>query len=319
MARWAPRMPVGEIAFWCVAVAVLFIFPNNLSLASSIAIMSLFAVSLDLVLGFAGIVTLGHALYFGAGAYSAAWIALAGWTDPLLGLVLAGLAAAVLSGFVGYVLLRLNGLPLIMVTLVVGLIGYEAANKATPWTGGDNGLSDLAVAPIFGIFKWSVYGKVEYVYTLAILFIGFQIAKRIVHSPFGLALRGIHENPVRMALLGAPVRMHLLKAYICSAFLAGVAGALTAHTTRFVGLDVLSMTTSVDVLVMLVLGGVGVLYGAITGASVYIVVHHFAAEWNPYHWMFIIGALLMAVVRFGKGGVVGAFKMLASKLRRAAP
>lgn len=313
--RWSSGFPISELVFWSFAVLVLFVFPNNLSLAASIAIMALFAVSLDLVLGFAGIVTLGHALYFGAGAYVSAWVSLAGWNEPLSGLLLCGLATTLLALAVGCVILRLSGLPLIMVTMVIGLVGYEAANKATDWTGGDNGLSGMSISPLLGKFDWSVYGKVEYIYTLVILFVGFQLSKRLVHSPFGLALRGIRENPLRMSLLGSPVRGRLLRVYAFSAFLAGVAGALNTHTTQFVGLDVLSMNTSVNVLVMLVVGGSGVLSGAIIGSIVYMVIHQFASEWNPYHWMFIIGTLLMFVVRMGSGGISGSFPILVRKLR----
>jgi branched-chain amino acid transport system permease protein len=301
----ALRMPLPEAIFWLAALAVVFVFPSNLSLATSVAIMALFAVSLDLALGIAGIITLGHALYFGAGAYCAGWIAQAGWSEPISGMLAAACAAALLALACGPLVLRTQGLPLIMVTLVLGLVAFEAANKAGDLTGGDNGLTGIELAPVLGVFRWSVFAKVEYLYALVCLFVLFQIAKRIVASPFGLALQGIRENPSRMALVGAPVRGHLLRAYVASAFMAGVAGALSAQTTKFVALGVLSVNTSVDVLVMLVLGGVGALYGALVGAIVYMVVHHFAAEWNPYHWMFIIGGLLVGVVRFGTGGLLG--------------
>lgn len=301
----ALRMPRTEAIFWLAALAVVFVFPSNLSLATSVAIMALFAVSLDLALGIAGIITLGHALYFGAGAYCAGWIAQAGWSEPISGMLAAACAAALLALACGPLVLRTQGLPLIMVTLVLGLVAFEAANKAGDLTGGDNGLTGIELAPVLGVFRWSVFAKVEYLYALACLFVLFQVAKRVVASPFGLALQGIRENPSRMALVGAPVRGHLLRAYVASAFMAGVAGALSAQTTKFVALGVLSVNTSVDVLVMLVLGGVGALYGALVGAIVYMVVHHFAAAWNPYHWMFIIGGLLVGVVRFGTGGLLG--------------
>lgn len=300
-----PFMPWTEAAFWLAAVTVVFVFPANLSLATSVAIFALFAVSLDLALGVAGIITLGHALYFGAGAYFAAWIALAGWSEPISGMLAAAALSGLLAAALGPLVLRTAGLPLIMVTLVLGLVAFEAANKAGEFTGGDNGLGGIELAPVLGVFRWSVFAKVEYLYALACLFVLFQLAKAIVRSPFGLALQGIRENAARMALVGAPVRSHLMRAYVVSAAMAGVAGALSAQTTKFVGLGVLSVNTSVDVLVMLVLGGVGALYGALVGAIVYMVVHHFAAEWNPYHWMFVIGGLLVLVVRFGRGGLLG--------------
>ncbi len=310
------QWPWLEALFWVSVLAVVVVFPSDLSLATAIAVMALFAVSLDLALGIAGILTLGHALYFGAGAYAAAALATLGWAEPVSGVVLAGIAAALLAGVAGPFILRSRGLPLIMVTLVLGLFAFELANKASDFTGGDNGLSDIVLAPVLGVFHWSVYAQVEYLYVLAFLFVGFQGAKRIVGSPFGLALRGIRDNPVRMAYLGAPVQSHLLRAYLSSALLAGVAGALSAQTTRFVGTDVLSINASIDVLVMLVLGGTGSLYGALVGAIVYMLVHHLAAEWNPYHWMFIIGALLVFVVRIGEGGLVGIARRITERSRQ---
>ena len=307
------RTALIEAVLWSAAFAVVVLLPSNLSIATSVAIMALFAVSLDLVLGFAGIITLGHALYFGVGAYAAGWIALAGWREPLSGLVLAALTAGAVAAVLAPLVLRVTGLPLIMVTLVLGLIAFEAANKAGDITGGDNGLTGIELDPILGLFHWSVFSKTEYLYALVCLFIVFRLAWRIVASPFGLALRGIRENATRMALIGAPVRRHLARAYVISACMAGIAGALSAQTTKFVSLGVLSINTSVDVLVMLVLGGVGTLYGALLGAVVYMTVHHFASEWNPYHWMFIIGALLVLVVRFVPGGLMG----LTERLRRA--
>jgi ABC-type branched-subunit amino acid transport system permease subunit len=294
-----------EILFWAFLPAVYVFFPGYLSLATTILIMALFSMSLDLVLGFAGIMTLGHGIYFGIGAYSAAWIALAGWQEPVSCLVLSGVAAAIAGAVLGPFVLQRRGLSLIMVTFVLALIFYEAANKATDITGGDNGLSGFKFDPLFGLLNWSVYSRVEYLYALTCLFGLFYASKCMVTSPFGLALRGIRENPDRMAFVGAPVLGHLIRIYVFSAFMAGVAGALAAQTTRFVGLGVAHLDISVNALVMLVLGGVGVLYGAIVGAGVYMFVHHLASEWNPYHWMFIIGILLVAVVRLGGGGLLG--------------
>ena len=296
---------IARIAAWLLLAAVVLIFPDNLSFATSVAVMALFAMSLDLVLGYAGIISLGHAVFFGIGAYAAGWIALGGWHEPISGLLLAGGAAALTALAIGPLLLRFTGLPLIMVTFVFGVILYEAANKATPITGGDNGLTGFEFAPVFGLFRWSVFSYVEYLYALTCLCAAYFLSRRIVASPFGLALQGIRENATRMNLVGAPVRNHLLCIYTYSAFLAGLAGALAAQTTRFVSLSVFSVDTSIDVVIMLVLGGVATLYGAILGAAVYMTVHHVASEWNPYHWMFIIGFLLLFVVRVGRGGLVG--------------
>jgi ABC-type branched-subunit amino acid transport system permease subunit len=305
-----------EFLFLALAVLTLFVFEDRLSFATSVLIMVLFALSLDFVLGFAGVVTLGHALFFGTGAYVAGLLALSGLTEAISGLLLAGMASALLAALVGPLVLGLTGLPQIMATLALGAIGFEAANKATWLTGGDNGLQGFELAPLLGLFNWSVYGHTGYLYALAVLALGFWLLKRVIASSFGVALQGIRENRQRMMVIGAPVLGHMVRAYAISAFVAGVAGALSAQTTRFVGLDVLSLTTSVDIMVMLTLGGVGRLYGALVGAPVYMTIHHLAAQWNPYHWMFVIGCLLIFVMRFARGGLIG---MAAAMLRRLRP
>lgn len=299
------RLHPGEAVYWLAALAAFFVVPDYLSLATHVLIMALFALSLDLILGFAGVVTLGHALFFGIGAYAAGLVALAGWHEAVSGALLAGIAAGIVAAALGPLILRLKGLPFLMVTLALGVVAYEAANKATWLTGGDDGLQGITLAPLFGLFSWSVYGKTGFLYSFGWLFLLSMAARRLVASPFGMALQGIRENDQRMALIGAPVLGHLVRAYVISAFMAGVAGALSAQTTRFVGLEVLSLDNSADVMVMLVLGGVGRLYGGLVGAPVYIVVKDLSAEWNPYHWMFVIGGLLIFVVRFARGGILG--------------
>ncbi len=305
----------GEFVYWAILVSVVFAFPTHLSLATSALIMSLFALSFDLILGFAGIVSLGHAIFFGIGAYSAALIALNGVQEPVSGVLLSGLVAAAFAACVGPFILIFDGLALMMMTLAIGVVLYEVANKATWLTGGDNGLQGIVVSPLFGVFNWSVYGYTSYLYVLGWLFILFAFTRMIVRSPFGAALQGIRENMLRMHLVGAPVRLHLLRAYVVSAFIAGVAGALSAQTTKFVGLEVISLDLSVNVLVMLVLGGVGRLYGGLLGAPVYVLVKDWAAAWDPYYWMFVIGALLVFVVRVGKNGLLGGLDRLESMLK----
>jgi branched-chain amino acid transport system permease protein len=301
---------------WLLALAVPFLFPSYLPMASAIVVMALFALSLDLVLGFAGIVTLGHAVFFGTGAYLAGLLSLAGFKEPLSAALLAGLGSALLALVTGPLILRLSTLPLIMVTLAFSMIVYEAANKATWLTGGDDGLAGVEFDPVFGIFRWSVYGHTSYFYALGWLFVLFVTTRLLVASPFGVALQGIRENAQRMTLIGGLVLRHLVRAYVISGFVAGIAGAISAQTTKFVSLDVLSINKSIDVLTMLVLGGVGRLYGALLGAPVYMLVHNFASEWNPYHWMFVVGALLILVVRFARGGLLGLVDAFVSWLGR---
>lgn len=299
-----------EALFWLGALAVAFVFAGQLAFATSVLIAMLFALSLNVILGYGGVLTLGHGLHFGVGAYAAALLALGGFREPIVDVVLAGLASAAVAAVLCRLIVRLSGLPIIMVTLSLAAIGYEAANKATWLTHGDDGMQGFDYLPILGAFHWTVYGPESYLYVLAWLLALFLVVRVAIASPFGVALQGIRENRERMSLLGAPVGRHLLIAYALSGFIAGAAGALSTETTKFVGLDSLSIDRSVDVLLMTVLGGVGRLYGPLAGAPVYTIVHHFAAQWNPYHWMFVVGVLLIVVVRFARGGIIGMIESL---------
>jgi branched-chain amino acid transport system permease protein len=299
------RVGAGEFVYWIAALLVFFLLPQYLAFATSVLVSALFVMSLDLILGFAGIISLGHALYFGFGAYATGLATFSGWTEPITGTLLGGFSAAALAAITGPLVLRLTGLPLIMVTLALGVIAFEGANKLTWLTGGDDGLFGLQIAPLFGVFPWTMFAKTSYLYVLAWTFLMFLLARRVVASPFGVAIQGIRDNSLRMRLIGTPVLGKLVQVYTIGGFIAGIAGALSAQTTKFVGLSVLSLDTSVSALVMLVLGGVGQLYGGLIGAPVYMLVHHIASQWNPYHWMFIIGGLLVAVVIFARGGILG--------------
>ncbi len=298
--RWHPL----EIVFWAATLLPFVLAPSYLSLASQIAITALFALSLDLILGYAGIVSLGHAAFFGVGAYAAGLLAKHYLPEPLTGL----LAAAVLSGVVGYasshIVVRFRHLALIMLTLGLGLLLHEAANSASALTGGADGLQGLRVPGVLG-FRFDLYGTTAYAYALAVLFACFLVSRRIIHSPFGLALRGIRENATRMAAIGAPSRAHLRKVYTIAAVMAGIAGAVLTHTTSTVSLEVLSFGRSADVLVILILGGAGRLYGGIIGAIIYMVARDQFSGLNPQYWYFWIGLLLVAVVMFLPNGILG--------------
>jgi branched-chain amino acid transport system permease protein len=306
----------GEFAWLVAAVACYFLFPQYLALGTSVLVMVLLALSYDLLLGFSGVLSFGHAVFFGLGAFIAGWLALAGWTEPISVVLVAGVAAGVLAALVGPFLLRLTGLPLLMVTLALGVLVFEAAHKATSITGGDDGLAGIQFAPILGVFDWGLGGSTAYAYVLAWLVVVFVLLKRVVASPFGVMLQGVRENPARMRLIGNRVLPHLTLAYVISGVAAGIAGALFTQANAFVGLGVLALDTSVDVLVMLVLGGIGSLYGAFIGAPTYMLLKHFSSQWNPHYWMLIIGVLLIAVVMFGRGGLMGLAQAAARKLLR---
>ncbi len=305
-----------EVVYWLFAIAVFFLFPRNLSLATAIVIMAIFALSLDLVMGYAGVVSMGHAVFFGIGAYAAGLISLGGHHEPITGALVAGLAAALFALIVGPVIMKLSGLPQIMVTLALNVILYEAGNKAVAITGGDDGLRGITLDPLFGLFKWTVFGQTSYLYALGWLFVLFLVVRCLVSSPFGVSLQGLRENTERMRFVGTPVQRQLVVVYVISGFIAGIAGAVSAQTIKFVGLEAISVERSIDGLVMLVLGGVGRLYGALIGAPVYMLVHQVASEWNPFHWMFVIGGLLIVVVMFARGGILGVAAMVVDRVQR---
>jgi branched-chain amino acid transport system permease protein len=309
--RWRPL----EIVFWLATLLPFVVTPTYLSLASQIAITALFALSLDLILGYAGIVSLGHAAFFGTGAYAAGLIAKHYWSEPLSGLVVCAIIAGILGYALSHIVVRFRHLALIMLTLGLGLLLHEAANSAGHITGGADGLQGINVRPLFETFKFDLYGRTAYAYSLAVLFLCFLVARRIVHSPFGLALRGIRENATRMPAIGAPSRAHLRKAYTIAAAMAGVGGALLAQTTETVSLEVLSFGRSADVLVILILGGAGRLYGGIVGAIIYMVARDQFSGINPQYWYFWIGLLLVTVVMFLPNGILGGLSDLGKKLK----
>jgi branched-chain amino acid transport system permease protein len=316
----APGLPTdrwraGEIAFWVVALAAFFLFPTHRVLGSQVLITGLFAVSLDLILGYAGIVSLGHAAFFGIGAYAAGLLAVPGWGEPLSGLVVAGAAGAVVGYATSFLVVRGSDLARLMVTLGIGLMLFEAANQIPSVTGGADGLSGVTMWRLLGAFSFGLTGSTGYLYSLGVLFALFVLARRIMSSPFGLSLRGVRENVRRMPAIGAPVTRRLIAVYTISAAMAGVAGGLLAQTTQFVGLDVFGFPRSADLMIMLVLGGAGRLYGGLVGAAVFMVAHHYLSDMNPLYWQFWLGLLLVTVVMFARGGILGAIDALRARLR----
>lgn len=279
-----------------IGVAACALLPEQLGLMTRIFITALFVLSLDLVVGIAGLATLGHAALFGMGAYATGIFALQVCPDPLVGLAVGIAAGAALAALSGAFLLRFHGFTFLMLTIAISQILLSLAQKARRWTGGDDGLSGFVMGPLLGRFEFDLEGRVAALYALAVLVVLFYVARRIVDSPFGLTVRGIHENRARMAALGTPVFTRLWMVYTVAGALAGAAGALSAQTNAVVGMDSLSFGLSAEALVMLILGGAGRLTGALVGAAVFTVLHHTAASINPYHWLFVVGALLMLVV-----------------------
>jgi len=293
-----------EIAFWVALAAAWFLFPGYLVLGSHILIVAIFALSLDLILGYAGIVTLGHAAFFGLGAYTAGLLAVHGWGEPLSGLAAAAAVAAIAGFAASFLVVRGEDLTRLMVTMGIGLLLYEAANRAAFVTGGVDGLQGVTMGKLFGVFGFDLAGKTAYAYSFVVLLLVFLLLRAVTRSPFGLALRGIRENPQRMAAIGVPVRRRLVAAYTLAAAIAGIAGGLLAQTTQFVGIDSLGFQRSAELLIMLVLGGTGRLYGAIIGTAVFMVAQDQLARVNPVYWEFWLGFGLVAFVLLARGGIL---------------
>jgi len=312
LSRWSG----GEIAFWLATLMPFFLFPNYLSLASQIAITALFALSLDLILGYAGVVSLGHAAFFGIGAYGAGLFSKFVWGEPLSGLLVGALLAGIAGYATSFIVCRFRHLPLIMLTLGLGLLAFEVANSAHWLTGGSDGLQGIRIWPLFGIFKFDLYGYTAYSYSLAALFLIFLGMRRLVNSPFGLALRGIRENLVRMPAIGAASRAHIRKAYTIAATIAGIAGALLTQTTESAALESISFQRSADVLVMLVLGGAGRIYGGLVGAIIFMIARDQFSGIAPQYWYFWIGILLIAVVMLLPNGILGGLSKIWVRWRR---
>jgi branched-chain amino acid transport system permease protein len=294
-----------ELTPWLAFASVWFFFPTYLPFTAQIIIMILFTLSYDLVVGYAGIVILGHSAFFGVGAYAAGLLSVAGWTEPITGLIFAGLGSAFVGLLAGAVILRTRGLTLLMLGLALTLLFGELANRFANVTGGHDGLQGIEVSPILGRFGFDMFGRVAFLYCVVVLFLTLIFVRTLVNSPFGRSLVGIRLNPVRMQAIGVPVRKRKLLAFTISAALAGLAGGLSAQVSQFVSLSVFGLDLAGAVLIMLVVGGRGRLYGAFAGASSYMIVQDALAKDDPVFWLFWIGLILVGIVLFAPGGLIG--------------
>lgn len=322
--RARSRWKAWEVGFWLVALAAFFLLPTKLLLLNEIAILALFALSLDLLLGYAGIVSLGHAAFFGLGAYAAGLFAIHISGDPLLGLAAAGVVAGILGFATSFLVLRGSDLTRLMITLGVALMLLEAANRFSDLTGGADGLTGVTMAPVLGLFEFDLWGRTSYLYSLAVLFVLFLGARRLVNAPFGLSLRAIKTNRLRSSAIGIAPDRRLVAVYTIAAVYAGIAGALLAQTTQFVSLDVLAFHRSADGLLVLVLGGSGYLYGGLIGAVAFKIMHDVISAMTAQYWLFWVGLILVVLVLVGRDRLLAGPRGLAiwalSRLRsRRAP
>src|SRR6266851_4729939 len=315
-ARWGAM----EYAFWLAALASIFLLPSRHLILTEVAWLALFALSLDLILGYAGIISLGHAAFFGFGSYAAALLAKHGIiNEPVLALVVSGLCAAVLGFASSFLVLRGSDLTRLMVTLGIALILREIANQIPQLTGGADGLQGVTVGPILGLFQFDIFGHVAYGYCLIVLFVLFLLARRIVYSPFGLSLRAVKGNALRAASIGISVNARLVGVYTLAAFYAGIAGALLAQTTAFASLDVFSFERSADLLLVLIIGGTGYLYGGLIGAVIFKLMQDWIANLTPQYWQFWIGLVLVLIVLVGRNRIsliTGGLRLVVERIAR---
>lgn len=294
--RWKP----WEIALWALIAAVPFTFGSHAALVNEIAILALFALSLDLILGYAGIVSLGHAAYFGLGAYGAALLAKHVNPDPLLGLALGTVLGALLGALTSPMIVRGTDLTRLMVTIGIALVLYELANQFGEITGGADGLQGVVIGPLLGRFEFDLGARTASFYSIAVLFVAFYLSRRLVHSPLGLSLQAMRDNRLRVSAIGLSVPGRLAAVYTYAAALAGAAGALLAQTTGFVSLDVLDFHRSADVMLALIIGGAGWLWGGLVGAIAFKLLHDLLSGITAQYWTFWIGLILVVLVLVGR-------------------
>ena len=296
----ASRWKAWEPVVWLLVFASPFVVAQHALIINEIAIVALFALSLDLILGYTGIVSLGHAAFLGFGAYSAALFAKHVMPDPLVGLAVGIMAATALGAVCSFTIMRGTDLTRLMVTLGMALLLLELANKLDWLTGGSDGLQGVTMGPLLGRFEFDLMGQTAAWYSLTVLLVLFLLARRLVHSPFGATLMAVRDNRLRAMAIGIPVSARLAVAYTVAAGVAGAAGALLAQTTGFASLDVFALERSADLMLILVIGGVGWLYGGIAGAVVFKLMHDVISGITPQYWTFWIGLFLVVLVMVGR-------------------
>ena len=269
-------------------------------LLQEILIWGIFAMSLDLLMGHAGLVSFGHSAFFGAGGYVAA-LTLTRFPGVLSALVLPALAAGVVAWLIGILAIRVSGVYFIMLTLAFSQMFHAYAFQVA-WLGAEDGLVGIPRAALLGLDTsrpWAFHAYVVTVAAAAALFLW-----RVTRSPFGHVLRGLHENEGRMEAIGYAVRRYKLLAFVLAGTLAGVAGALYAQFSGSITPDAFFWTTSGEALLMVVIGGVGTLGGAVLGAAVFILLQSLVSTYTE-RWMLILGVTFVLLVLVAPGGIVG--------------
>lgn len=314
--RTLGRDLLGLALIALIGLAGYWLFPDNLAFLTRVISVALLVLSLDLIVGYCGVASLGQGALYGAGAYAAGIACIHGVTAPLLLVLIGAAAGAVMGLLMGAIMLRAHGLPQLVLSIAIVQLLHEAANKASSITGGSDGLSGMSPAPLFGLFEFDLWGRSAYLFGLGLLLIVFAVLRFVTRSPFGMVCRGLKEDPLRISALGIYAFPVLLKMFVISGAVAGMGGALAAIATQVVGLDSVSFEVSANALVMLVLGGIGHLYGALIGTVIFMALEHVVAAINPFHWMTLVGAVLIAIVLFAPRGLSGTLDELARLLTR---
>lgn len=314
--RTLGRDLLGLALIALVGLAGYWLFPDNLAFLTRVISVALLVLSLDLIVGYCGVASLGQGALYGAGAYAAGIACVHGITDPVLLILIGAAAGAVMGLLMGAIMLRAHGLPQLVLSIAIVQLLHEAANKASSITGGSDGLSGMSPVPLFGIFEFDLWGRSAYLFGLGLLLVVFAVLRFVTRSPFGMVCRGLKEDPLRISALGIYAFPVLLKMFVISGAVAGMGGALAAIATQVVGLDSVSFEISANALVMLVLGGIGHLYGALIGTVIFMALEHVVAAINPFHWMTLVGAVLIAIVLFAPRGLSGTLDELARLLTR---
>jgi len=273
-----------------------------LTLFTRIVIFALAAVSLNLIMGYGGMMSFGHAAYLGIGGYAVGMLAFEGIGSGFIQWPVALLASALFALVIGALSLRTRGVYFIMITLAFAQMAYYVASGLSRY-GGDDGLTIYKRSDFAGLINLS--NRVQFYYLcLACLFAGIYLVWRIVNSRFGLVIQGLRSNEARMQAIGFPATRYRLACFVIAGTMCGLAGALLANNTDFVSPAVMYWTRSGDLMVMVILGGMGTLFGPVIGAIVYLVLEEFLSQVTEY-WALIMGPLLLLIVLFGRGGIFG--------------
>ena len=318
-----PLMAIGArgiAAFVCLAalalvpgVAAAADAPFYVGLFARVMIFAIAALSLDLILGYGGLVSFGHAVYLGIGAYAVGILSFHGIANGFVHFAVAICAASVAALVIGFVSLRTSGVYFIMITLAFSQMVYFLGVSLNQY-GGDDGLN-IRHHSDFGSLIDLDNSTILYYFVLGLLVLFLGLGSRLVHSRFGALLEGIRSNERRMIALGFPIFRYKLTAFVIAGAVCGVAGALFANLTLFVSPSIMHWTRSGEILMMVILGGIGTLFGPVLGAAAYLLLESVLSRWSE-HWQAILGPLLITVVLFSKSGLLGLFGFGGTASRR---